>query len=229
MSTASHDITRPPGLGGRARAHVGTAWAATHRFRPVLVILVALFGFFSLTQPGFFDTANLTNMLTGVSMLWVVAIGMTFVLISGGFDLSSGAVMAFSGLVLAALLGHGVVPILAVVLTVVVGVLIGAGFNGLLIGGLNLSFFVVTLASMIGITGIVNIWSNAQTEFVSTALIGSIGMGQILGIATPIWIMAVTLLAGLYVLHCHILIHEDRGMMFSVNVGRPFRTTLTHH
>ena len=33
---------------------------------------------------------------------------------------------------------------------------------------------------------------------------------------------------GLYVLHCHILIHEDRGMMFSVNVGKPF-TTLQHH
>ena len=35
--------------------------------------------------------------------------------------------------------------------------------------------------------------------------------------------------AGLYVLHCHILIHEDRGMMFSVNVGRPLTTVLKHH
>ena len=35
--------------------------------------------------------------------------------------------------------------------------------------------------------------------------------------------------AGLYVLHCHILIHEDRGMMFSVNVGKPIATLLQHH
>ena len=69
--------------------------------------------------------------------------------------------------------------------------------DGLLIGRLGLSFFVVTLASMIAITGVVSLWSNTETTFVDDTLVGNIGMGSILGIATPIWIMAVTLIAGL--------------------------------
>lgn len=192
-----------PALGGQA--HRGSAlrraWAATHRFRPVLAILIVLFAYFSLTQDGFFDSTNLSNLLTGVSILWVVSIGMTFVLLSGGFDLSVGAIMALAGLFLSAMLQVGLPAIVAVLLTIVFGAVVGGVVNGVLIGRLNLSFFVVTLASMIAITGVVNLWSGTETAFVDDGLIELIGMGTILGIATPIWIMAITLVAGLWIQH----------------------------
>lgn len=176
-------------------------WEATHRFRPVLAVLTALFAVFAITQDGFVEWSNISNLLTGVAILWVVAVGMTFVLISGGFDLSVGSTMALAGLFLAAMLDLGLPAGIAVPLTVLFGGVVGAAVNGVLIGQLRLSFFVVTLASMIGITGVVNLWSGTETEFVDSALIERIGMGDVLGVATAIWIMAVTLAAALWIQH----------------------------
>lgn len=176
-------------------------WAATAGFRPVLIILVVLVAFFSLTQDGFATSTNFRNLLTGVSILWVISIGMTIVLISGGVDLSLGAIMALSGLFLAKILEAGVTPVSAIALAIVFGALVGGLINGVLIGGLGLSFFVVTLASMTALTGVVNLWSDATTTFVREPLIINIGMGSIAGIATPIWIMAITLALALYLQH----------------------------
>ncbi len=176
-------------------------WRATHRFRPVLAILVVLFVGFSLTQDGFLTTRNLENLLTGASILWVLSLGMTFVLISAGVDLSAGAIMAVSGIFLATALEAGVPAWLAVVLTVAFGGALGAGVNGVLIGRLGLSFFVVTLGSMTVFTGITNIWSKTETRFVDSELINAIGMGRTLGLPTPVVIMAVTLLLALYLQH----------------------------
>lgn len=192
----------PPGRGGRGLvAPLRRAWAATHRFRPVLLILVALFVLFSVTQDGFLDATNLRNLLTGVSILWVLSLGMTFVLISAGVDLSAAATVALAGVFLARALSLGVPPGVAIVLTVLFGGLVGAGVNGLLIGRLGLSFFVVTLGSMTALTGIVSLWSQTETQFVTARLLREIGMGSILGIATPIWIMVATLIAALWIQH----------------------------
>lgn len=176
-------------------------WAATARFRPVLIILIALFAFFTITQPNFFTGDNLRNMLTGVSILWVISLGLTFVLISAGLDLSIPAIVALSGIFLANILEAGVPPAAAAVLTVLFGGLIGAGINGLLIGKLGLSFFVVTLGSLTALTGVVNLWSNTETKFVTEPLFREIGMGSILSIPIPIWIMGVTLAIALYLQH----------------------------
>ena len=67
------------------------------RFAAVLVLLLALFVFFSLTQERFFTPANIKALLTSASILWVVSIGLTFVMLAGGFDLSVGSMLALSG------------------------------------------------------------------------------------------------------------------------------------
>ncbi|MCW2889726.1 MAG: rbsC [Streptosporangiaceae bacterium] len=175
------------------------AFAATRHFRPVLIILITLIVVFAITQAGFRTSANLRTMLSGVSILWVVSLGMTFVLISGGVDLSAGAIIALCGLVLAWLLDLGVPAGFAIPLTVMAGALVGGAVNGLLIGRLRLSFFVVTLASMTAVTGVVNLWTDTQTRSVLNPLIGNIGMGTLAGLAVPVWIMIVTFLGALYV------------------------------
>ena len=78
-------------------------WSAANRYAVVLLLLVGIFCFFSLTQPDFFSRANLENLLTGSSILFVVSIGMTFVVLTGGIDLSVGSLLALSGIILSEL------------------------------------------------------------------------------------------------------------------------------
>ena len=167
-----------------------TVWSTISRYGTVLILLVAIFVYFSVSQSHFFTSANLQNMLAGLSILWVVSIGMTFVVLTGGIDLSVGALLALSGLILSKLFnGAGIPAFAAVLLTIAVAMLIGGGVNGVLIGRAGLSFFVVTLGTMSIYFGIVNIWSKTQTSYVNSSLIDGIGYGKGLGVATPIWIM----------------------------------------
>ncbi len=169
------------------------------RYGAVLVMLLALFAFMSITQDRFLTQANIENLLTGVSILWVVALGMTLVVVTGGIDLSVGAVVALVGIFLAKVLDLGAPDVLAVVLAVGFGALVGGGLNGILIGRLGLSFFVVTLGTMIALTGVVNLWSDTKTFYIDSTLVQNIGVGSIAGVAVPIWIMGAVLLVLVYV------------------------------
>jgi ribose/xylose/arabinose/galactoside ABC-type transport system permease subunit len=181
--------------------HAAGVWSATGRYAAVAVMLAAIFVYFSLTQDRFLTSANLENLLTSVSILWVVSIGMTFVVLTGGIDLSVGSLLALCGFILSWLFNdHGVPAELAVVLTVIAGALIGGGVNGVLIGKVGLSFFVVTLGTLILYRGLVNIWSETKTIYVVDPFIDDIGFGEILGLPVPIWIMAATFLIAFVVL-----------------------------
>ena len=62
-------------------------WTSTRPFRPVLVLLIGIFGVLAATQPSFVTGTNLQNLLTAVSVLWIVSMGMTLVVLTGGVDL----------------------------------------------------------------------------------------------------------------------------------------------
>ncbi len=177
-------------------------WAGTSRYAAVLLLLVGIGVYFAITEGGrFLSTSNIENLLASVSILWVVSVGMTFVVLTGGIDLSVGAVVALSGLILAKLFnGVGAPALLAVVLTVLFGALLGACVNGLLIGRAGLSFFVVTLGTASLYQGIVSIWSHTQTTYIDSRFVDGIGFGSALGISTPIWIMLGTFLVAFVVL-----------------------------
>jgi ribose/xylose/arabinose/galactoside ABC-type transport system permease subunit len=86
------------------------------------------------------------------------------------------------------------------VLTVVAAAVIGGGVNGVLIGRVGLSFFVVTLGTLSLYRGIVNIWSDTKTTYISAPLVDDIGFGKLLGIPIPIWIMIGTFFVAYVVL-----------------------------
>jgi ribose/xylose/arabinose/galactoside ABC-type transport system permease subunit len=74
-------------------------WLATSRYAAVLLLLVGIVAYFAISEGSrFLSRANIENLLGSVSILWIVAIGMTFVVLTGGIDLSVGAVVALSGL-----------------------------------------------------------------------------------------------------------------------------------
>ena len=105
------------------------------RYTAVLALLIGITVFFAASEGGkFVSRANLENLLASVSILWVVSMGMTFVVLTGGIDLSVGALLALSGLILSKLFnGVGLPALLAIVLTLAIGALIGGAVNGMLI------------------------------------------------------------------------------------------------
>src|SRR5207245_2247004 len=134
-------------------------------------LLVVLIAYFALTQPAFGVRTNIENMLTGISVLWIVAMGMTFVLLSGGADLSVGALAALVGILLAKGMDAGLPSAATILFAIAFAFAVGAFVNGFLIGRLGLSFFVVTLASMTAATGIVNLWSGGASMAVKSEFI----------------------------------------------------------
>lgn len=185
----------------RRLLRAGADWSLASRYAAVLLLLVGSAVYFSLSESGFLTSANVENLLTSVSILWVASMGMTFVVLTGGIDLSVGAVVALSGLVLSKLYsGAGLPSWLAVVLTVVVGLLIGGSVNGLLIGRGRLSFFVVTLGTASLYQGIVSIWSGTKTTYIDSSLVDWLGFGKVAGIDAPIVVMVAVFLLALVVL-----------------------------
>ncbi|RQN20504.1 sugar ABC transporter permease YjfF, partial [Paraburkholderia tropica] len=94
------------------------------------------------------------NILTDNAFLGIIAVGMTFVILSGGIDLSVGSVIAFTGVFLAKVIGDfGLSPLLAFPLVLVMGCAFGA-FMGLLIDALKIPAFIITLAGMFFLRGV---------------------------------------------------------------------------
>jgi ribose/xylose/arabinose/galactoside ABC-type transport system permease subunit len=175
--------------------------AATSRFLTVLALLIALFVYFSVTQSAFLTSANIDNLLTSVSILFVVSIGMTFVMLAGGFDISLGSLLALSGIVLGKLLVETGLPVgVAVIATLAAGALIGGAVNGFLIGRMGLSFLVVTLGTLTLFRGVLNLWSDAKTISISSPFLDSLAFGKFLGLPIPVWIMIGVFVVASYVL-----------------------------
>jgi ribose/xylose/arabinose/galactoside ABC-type transport system permease subunit len=193
----STDVSRPV-VSPPAASVVSRVWDQTSRFRPVLLVTILLFVVFSVTLTGFLTKVNIENILTSISIVWIVAMGMTFVLISRGLDLSVGAVAALSGILLAKLIALGVPGGVSLLACVVAGGLVGALVNGALIGN-GLSVFVVTLASLTALTGVADLWSNTESFYVTAPIVAQISLRHIFGIQMLIWIMLATFVLCLYV------------------------------
>lgn len=137
----------------------------------------------SLLYDQFFTYTNLSNIIRQVSMVGLVAVGMTFVILVGGIDLSVGSVVALAGVLAAMLSGTNVW--LAVFLPIAAGALIGF-VNGAVVAKLKVVPFIATLASMMGVRGIAYIATNEQSVTVDTASgFTNLARAYVLGIPLP--------------------------------------------
>ena len=124
-----------------------------------LVLFVAMAGAGGVLYHGFLTPQVFLNLLIDNAFLCIVAVGMTFVILAGGIDLSVGAVVAFSTVLLAELVQrHGWPPLAAIALVLAVGTGFGAGM-GVLIQRFRLQPFVVTLAGMFLARGVATLIS----------------------------------------------------------------------
>ena len=140
--------TLPPVAGAAGLAARRPAWLPGPRLLPTLatfVLFVVLFGAGSLRYDSFFSGQVLLNLFVDNAFLIVLAVGMTFVILTGGIDLSVGSVVALSGVLAAKLLSNGWSPVPVMVL--VIGVGLGLAL-GAVIQYLEIQPFIVTLAGM---------------------------------------------------------------------------------
>lgn len=200
-------MTAHAGIGSteQGRVRVGArslrGWMLANQYVAVLALLVVLFILFSLSQPRFFTVANIRVLLTSVSILWMVSLGLTVVMLTGGFDLSMAALVGLSGFAFVGFFStFGVPAIPAIILTLLAGALIGGAVNGLLIGWMGVPFLVVTIGSLSIFEGTTYLVSGTQTISVTSGVLNAIGFDSAGGVPITVWIMVGTLLVAYFVI-----------------------------
>ena len=120
-------------------------WQAMERFDQlgITIVLAALVIMASFTNPTFYSAGNIINVLRSASFVFIIGIAITFVLITGGLDLSVGRVMAMAG-ILSAMAAKSGVPVAVSILTGLVFGLAAGLINGLLVVKLHIPALIVT-------------------------------------------------------------------------------------
>ncbi len=181
-----------------------------------LFALAALATLFSLLSPAFLTAGNLVILVKHVAINAILAIGMTFVVLTGGIDLSVGSVAGLAGMIAGALINEGLVlPMFGVVvyfhvwlviaLAALAGVLAG-GVNGLLVARCGVPAFIATLGTLYVARGTALLLSNGATfpNLAGRPELGNtgfpwLGSGTILYLPVPIWVMALLAAAAAFV------------------------------
>lgn len=208
-------------VGERLTQWLGGGW--------VLLFLVALVAFFTISQPGRFATGyNLSTLAVDAAILLVLAVGQTYVIITAGIDLSVGSVLVFASVVGTKVMlalsdadgatygttnaGWGVVAI-GTVAAILAGLLFGV-LNGLLVSYARIPALIVTLGTMGIALGIAQIITNGQdVRAVPQVLVDQVGNGAIAGIPVLVVIaVVVALIAG-------IILHRTRFGRWTFAVG----------
>ncbi len=117
------------------------------RYLFLIGLIIIVSAFFSFINPKFLSLVNIGILLRSISVLFLLSMGMTFIIITGGVDLSVGSNVAFSGAIGVLTLQATGSPILAALVTIAAGAAIGF-INGFFVGKLDLSPFMITLATM---------------------------------------------------------------------------------
>jgi ribose transport system permease protein len=131
--------------------------------QPIWLFVIACFVVFSISAEHFFAADNFRNILMQSSTIGLIALGMTFVMINGNIDLSVGSVVALSASLAVGLQESIGVPA-AVICALASGVLLGV-FNGVITWKTGVDAFIVTLGAMIGIRGLVFLYTQEQSFY----------------------------------------------------------------
>lgn len=163
----------------------------------ILIIIV------SMINPDFFSVDNILNILRQTSVNAIIAVGMTFVILIAGIDLSVGSVLALTGAVAASLVGAEMPIFLVIPLVLLLGTAFG-GMSGVIVAKGKVQAFIATLVTMTLLRGLTMVYTDGRpisTGFSDQAdAFSFIGTGYLFGIPFPIWIMAVVFTVAWYIL-----------------------------
>jgi ribose transport system permease protein len=143
----------------------------------------------------FLTKGNIEAILLGLSVEGTIAVGMVMVMIIGGFDLSVGSTLAFTGVVTGLALTAGIPASLAVIIGLLAALSVGLA-NGVLIAKLKINAFIATLGMMLTVRGLLLVLAQGKTVLNLPTDFTVIGQGTLFGIQYPIYIMLVVVIAG---------------------------------
>lgn len=186
---------------------------ASQTFWVVIAVILACV-FLSFATDAFATSKNLYNITRNITFVAIIALGMTFVIITGGIDLSVGSIVGLCGMVAGYLVLNGIDLQIGytiyfnvfeiALITLAVGILIGA-VNGLLITRLNVAPFIATLGVLYVARGLALLSSDGRTfpnlvgkPELGTTGFGFLGAGRLLGLPVAIWILIVVALGAAY-------------------------------
>ncbi|MBP3039194.1 ribose ABC transporter permease RbsC [Bacillaceae bacterium Marseille-Q3522] len=163
----------------------------------VLIIIV------SILNPSFLQPLNILNLLRQIAINALIAFGMTFVILTGGIDLSVGSILALSSALMAGMMVSGIDPIFAILLGCLLGAVMGI-VNGLLITKGKMAPFIATLATMTVFRGLTLVYTegNPITGLSDNLAFQLFGRGYFLGIPVP----AITMVLAFAILY--VILHK---------------------
>ena len=169
----------------------GPAKKRLNKLGPLLALVVLVI-FVTIMNPSFMSPTNLLNLLRQVSTNALIAFGMTFVIITGGIDLSVGSTLALSSALMAGLIASGLNPVLAMGVGLVLGAFLGA-CNGVMITKGKMAPFIATLATMTIYRGLTLVYTdgNPITGIGDSFIFKYMGRGYLFGIPFPVVVMLI--------------------------------------
>ncbi len=180
------------------------------------IAFVLEFILFAFLSPYFFTPDNLLNVSLQASITAIIAAGMTFVILTGGIDLSVGSLVAFAGIVSTTVLKTGLPPVAGFIAAILAGVAVGSlsgAFAGFCITRFNIAPFIVTLATMTIWRGAAFVWTDGRPVWELPAGFAFLGTGRLLAVPVPTIIMVLTFIAS------HIILTRTRFGRYVYAVG----------
>ncbi len=168
-----------------------------------IIALLVLISVVSAINPDFFSVDNILNILRQTSVNAIIAVGMTFVILIAGIDLSVGSILALTGAFAASMVGAELPVLLVIPLVLLIGTLLG-GISGVIVAKGKVQAFIATLVTMTLLRGVAMVYTDGRpisTGFSDTAdAFAFLGTGYLFVIPLPIWLMAIVFLVSWYVL-----------------------------
>lgn len=166
-----------------------------------VILLLAVVVFFSVMTDSFLATRNMINILRQVAVLSILSAGMTFVIISGGMDLTVGSMLGLTGVICAKFIVEMQLnPVISIIFAVILMTLFGT-LTGLLIVKLHVAPMVITLGMMTVARGFAYIFSGGIPIYDIPESVVFLGQGKIGPVPVPVIIMIIIVLIANYVLN----------------------------
>jgi len=179
----------------------------------VLLALAVIFIGLSVISPVFLSVDNILNVLRQTSINGLLAIGVTFVILTKGIDLSVGSIVAFSGVIAASVAQTDTYPLAVVILIgLLSGIFLGL-INGFVVARWKVAPFIVTLGMMSVARGLTFVYSNGRPIPGLSEQFQFIGNGAILGIPVPVIILILVFIC------CSIVLNKTKIGRYVYAVG----------
>lgn len=162
--------------------------------------LVLLAVFLSFASPYFLEARNLINLARQISLYAIIAAGMTFVILTGGIDLSVGSIVAVTGTFIAGFIKSGIPILPAILLGIGIGVLFGL-FNGFIVANTRIPAIIVTLATMSIGRGTALLYSNGYPISGLPDSFKTLGRGYLGPLPIPVYIMIIIFILAYVILN----------------------------